>query len=302
MGELWIPITICAAFMQNLRSALQKHLKAELSTSGATFSRFFYAVPLAIVFAFALRWFGDIPWPGVNARFFGYCVLGGFTQIVATALLVYLFSFRNFAVGTTYSKTEVIQTAIFGAVLFGESIGWFATVAILISLVGVMVISVAKSALTVRNILLGWTHREALIGIASGAFFGISAVSVRAASLSLESANPFMQASTSLAVVLTLQTVGMSLFLRIREPGQIRKVVASWRVSGLVGVSGMLGSLCWFTAMTLQNAAYVRALGQVELVFTFIASYVFFKERAARLELVGIALIMVGIVVLLLLR
>jgi len=34
MLELWIPITIAAAFFQNLRSALQKHLKGRLSTAG----------------------------------------------------------------------------------------------------------------------------------------------------------------------------------------------------------------------------------------------------------------------------
>ena len=41
--ELWIPITVFAAFMQNLRSALQKHLKGRLSTGGASYVRFFYA-------------------------------------------------------------------------------------------------------------------------------------------------------------------------------------------------------------------------------------------------------------------
>ena len=37
--ELWIPITIAAAFLQNLRSAGQKHLKSVMGTSGATFVR-----------------------------------------------------------------------------------------------------------------------------------------------------------------------------------------------------------------------------------------------------------------------
>ena len=32
--------------------------------------------------------------------------------------------------------------------------------------------------------------------------------------------------------------------------------------------------------MTLQNAAYVRALGQIELVFTFAITYLYFRERA----------------------
>ena len=76
--------------------------------------------------------------------------------------------------------------------------------------------------------------------------------------------------------------------------------IVQWRVASLVGVSGMLGSAGWFTAMTLENAAYVRAVGQVELVFTFIASCFFFRERSTALELAGIVLIVGGIVILLL--
>ena len=45
--EIWIGITLAAAFLQNLRSMLQKHLKARLSSLGATAIRFFFAMPLA---------------------------------------------------------------------------------------------------------------------------------------------------------------------------------------------------------------------------------------------------------------
>ena len=55
MIELWIPITIAAAFCQNLRSALQKHLTSKLSTSGATFIRFFYAVVPAWLYVWFLH-------------------------------------------------------------------------------------------------------------------------------------------------------------------------------------------------------------------------------------------------------
>jgi drug/metabolite transporter (DMT)-like permease len=44
----------------------------------------------------------------------------------------------------------------------------------------------------------------------------------------------------------------------------------------------------------------VRALGQIELVFTFAASYFFFHERTNRIELLGIFLVIGGIVILLL--
>jgi len=62
----------------------------------------------------------------------------------------------------------------------------------------------------------------------------------------------------------------------------------------------MLGSVCWFTAFTIQNAAYVRALGQIELLFTFIATTMFFRETVDRREVIGIALVIAGIVLLVL--
>ena len=298
--ELWVPITLAAAFMQNLRSALQKHVKGSLSTSGATFCRFIYAVPLALAYVALLGEGLGFEWPDPNPRFALFAMVGGVTQITATALLVYLFSLRNFAVGTTYSKTETVQAAVFGLVILGEPVSFAAAVAIGISLVGVMLISVARSRLTLGNLFLGWTGRAAFIGVLSGTFFGLSAVAYRAASLSLGGEGFLMQAAFTLACVVVFQTAVMAVWIRLREPGELSRVIGRWRVASLVGVSGMLGSAAWFTAMTLENAAYVRAVGQVELVFTLVASYFFFRERSTALELVGIVLIVGGIVILLL--
>ena len=298
--ELWVPVTLAAAFMQNLRSALQKHLKGSLSTSGATFCRFIYAVPLALAYVALLGEGFGFEWPDPNPRFALFAMVGGVTQITATALLVYLFSLRNFAVGTTYSKTETVQAAVFGLVILGEPVSLAAALAIGISLVGVMLISVAKSRLTLRNLFLGWTGQTAFIGVLSGTFFGLSAVAYRAASLSLGGEGFLMQAAFTLACVVVFQTAVMAVWIRLREPGELSRVIGRWRVASLVGVSGMLGSAAWFTAMTLENAAYVRAVGQIELVFTFIASYFFFRERSTALELAGIVLIVGGIVILLL--
>ena len=298
--ELWVPITLAAAFMQNLRSALQKHLKGTLSTSGVTFCRFVYAAPLALVYVAALGEGYGFEWPDPSPRFALFAMLGGITQITATALLVYLFSLRNFAVGTTYSKTETVQTAVFGLVILGEPVSSLAAVAIVISLVGVMSISVAKSHLTLRNLFVGLTGRAAFIGMLSGTFFGLSAVAYRAAALSLGGEGFLMQAGFTLACVVVFQTAVMAVWIRVREPGELTRVFRGWRVASLVGVAGMIGSVGWFTAMTLENAAYVRAVGQVELVFTFIASYFFFRERSTALEIAGILLIVAGIVTLLL--
>ena len=298
--DAWIPITVAAAFFQNVRSALQKHLKGRLSTTGATFSRFAYAAPLALVYVTTLAALTAHDLPAPNPAFIAYAVVGGLAQITATALLLYSFSFRNFAVGTTYSKSETVQTAIFGIVILGDPLGLGAAAAIVISLVGVMAISVARTRITFLGLLTSLAEKPALIGIASGAFFGLSAISYRGASLSLGEQGFLIRAAYTLACVTVFQTLVMSIYMRVREPGQVTAVFRAWRVSAWAGITGMIASACWFTAMTIQNAAYVRALGQIELVFTFAASIFLFREWPNRAEVVGILLVIAGILILLL--
>ncbi|PHQ70515.1 MAG: hypothetical protein COB93_05330 [Sneathiella sp.] len=298
--EAWIPITIFAAFFQNVRTALQKYLKDRLSTGGATYVRFLFGAPFALVYFLGLDHFTELPVPTPNANFAIFVFIGGLAQILATALLVALFSLKNFAVGTTYSKTETVQAAIFGIVILNETVGYGGLLAIAISFVGILLMSMSNSAFTVRDFFSGWTSKAAVYGLLSGGLFGISAVTYRAASLSLGGEGAIMQAAFTLVCVLFFQTFVMSVYLPLREPGQITKVIKAWRVAVIVGLTGMLGSVGWFTAMTLQNAAYVRALGQVELVFTFAVSYFYFKEKTNRVEALGISLVVLGILVLLL--
>ena len=293
--ELWVPITIAAAFLQALRSALQKRLLVRLSVNGATYCRFIYAAPFALAYPLLLTLGPETTLPTPNAFFVLFAAAGGVAQAVGTALLIYLFSLRNFATGVAYSKTEVVQTAVFSLVILGEMVTAMGAVAITVSLVGVVLISLVRD--TSRP---AWTGRAALVGLASGGLLGLSAVCYRAGALALADGGVLMRAAFTLAFTVTLQTVGMGLWIRARESGELVRVLQCWRSAWPVGLVGMLGSAGWFTAMTLENAAYVRAVGQIELVFAFAASVLFFRERPTPAESLGIALIMVGVVVLVL--
>jgi drug/metabolite transporter (DMT)-like permease len=297
--ELWIPITIVAAFLQNLRSAAQKHLKAVMGTTGATFVRFGFGFPFALIFVAVLYWLVGYPLPALNATFFGWALLGALGQIVATFLLIHLFSFRNFAVGTAYSRTEPAQAAIFALVFLGERASLGAVAAIAISVVGVMLISVAHVAVSLRSMLASTVSRNALIGLASGTAFGISAVAYRAASLALGGPNFLMQAAVTLAFVICFQTAIMLVWMVWKDCAEIGRIVTAWKPSLFTGFVGASASLGWFTAMTLQQAAIVKSLAQIEMLFTFAATVFFFKEKINRLEIAGCALIVGGILVLL---
>ena len=298
--ELWIPITIAAAFLQNLRSAAQKHLKGVMGTTGATFVRFGFGLPFALIFLFGLAMLGFGPVPAPTFPFLLWVVVGAATQIGGTFLLIHLFSHRNFAVGTAYSRTEPAQAAIFGLAFLGERATVGALAAIAISVFGVMLISVAHMHMSWRNLVASVFARNALIGLGSGTMFGASAVAYRAAALELGGPNFMMQAACTLAWTITLQTIAMGLWMLWKDRAEIGRIAGAWKVSLFTGFAGATASFGWFMAMTLQQAAIVKALGQIEMLFTFAASIFFFHERINRIEAIGCFLIVAGIVMLVL--
>ena len=297
--ELWIPITIAAAFLQNLRSAVQKHLKGVMGTTGATFVRFGFGVPFALAFTAFLHAGVGYAMPPLSAAFFFWAVVGGLGQIAATFLLVHLFSFRNFAVGTAYSRTEPAQAAVFGLAFLGDRISLGTVAAIAISVFGVMLISVAHMSVSWRTMFSSLGSRTALIGLASGTLFGISAVAYRAASLALGGPNFMMQAAVTLSFVIVFQTAVMLAWMLWKEPEEIGRVRAAWKPSLFTGLVGASASFGWFSAMTLQKAAVVKSLAQIEMLFTFAAAIFVFKEKVNRLETAGCILIVAGILTLL---
>ena len=299
--ELWIPLTIGAAFFQNIRSALQKHLNSDLSTLGAAYVRFIYAVPVALVYFIGLTVYTGHPFPEFGSSFLIYALLGGLCQILFTVFLLWLFSFHNFAVGTSFSKLETVIVALFGLLLLGDKLTGIVVFAIAISATGLVILSVGQSKLTIRSMLSGLWRLPTVIGLACATWLGLSVVFFRAASLSLHLDQYLIAASFTLLLVLIMQSLVMGVGMALRDLNSLKLVFVHWRSASLVGISGAIASIGWFSAFTLQNATYVRALGQVELLFTFVATVFWFRESITRVELLGIGLVS-GSIILLLLR
>ncbi|WP_458791291.1 EamA family transporter [Yoonia sp. MH D7] len=295
--ELWIPITIGAALAQTVRFMLQKQLKAtQLSTAGATFARFIYSTPLVAIAALVYVVASGQGAPEIPAAFWGYAALGGTSQIIGTACVVALFAHRNFAVGITFKKTEVLLSALIGFVILGDVISLKGLAAILLGLFGVLLLSdvpAAKGRLHRRI----WNKGTAL-GLMSGFMFGFSGNGYRGASLSLESGDVLYRAIVTLAFVTAFQTAIMAIWLVWRERGEITRVLRAWRIGSLVGLSSMAGSLCWYTAFTLQTVAYVNALGQIELLFSIMVGALVFGEKTSRREWQGLLILTASIIVL----
>lgn len=297
-NTLWIFVAVAAAGFQTLRFMLQKSLSmGTLSAGGATLARFLFSAPFVAALALGYLSYSGADWPALGNRFLPFALVGAMAQILATWCVVALFQHRNFAVGITFKKTEVVQTALVGFLVLGDRISFGGLMAILIGLLGVLVLSDRPEG---GAGLKRFLNKGAGLGLLSGAFFAVSAVGYRGATLEVGSDDPLMRALISLMVVTASQSVGLGSYLIWREPGQVGRVLASWRSSIWMGLASLGGSLGWFLAFTLQNAAYVFAVGQVEVIFSILISVLVFKEQISRREGAGIALITASVLTLVL--
>ncbi len=297
---IWIPITFLAAFMQAARTAGQKHLTKDFSAIGASYVRFLWGLPFALIYLLFLKYNGGHSLPDAGSKFYVFAALTAFSQIGATVLLVFLFSLRNFAVGSTYARTEALLTAIVGAVAFHEALAGAGWLAVCLGAMGVILINLARTGVDGETLLRRLFQPAAGVGLAAGLGFAGASLFLRQASLSLGLDDWLYGAAFTLALVLVIQTTVMSVYVLIRARDQITAMGPNWRGCLFVGITSVIGSAGWFTAMTLERAAYVKALGQVELLFTLALSVLFFKERSTPKELAGMALVAGSIVVLLL--
>ena len=299
---LWVAVTIAAAAAQTLRNAAQRHLTPVLGTLGATLVRFLYGLPFALLWLAAVYVVGDFPLPTPNVTFAMWVTLSAVTQIGATALLLRVMAERNFALGTAYAKSEVIQVAVFGLVFLGDPITIGSLTAIALCTVGVLMLSPIDRQRPFRTLLSGWTSPTALMGLLSGAGFGIAAVGYRGGALALEGASFIMAAAYTVAAAQALQAVLLGGWLLVRNADVVVKVCRAWRASLFAGFMGAAASVGWFTAMAIEPAAHVRTLALVEIFFGYAVSRRVFREKLSRLELIGMMLLAVGLVVVTLAR
>lgn len=292
---LWIPVTLWAALAQTVRNAAQRSLTAELGTLGATLVRFLYGLPFAALWLFAVDFFVQEELPQANLKFLLWVTLGAVCQIAATALLLRTMEERNFALGVAYSKSEVVQVALFGFAFLGDPVSAPLALAVASGTLGVLLLSP-------QGLRLGWATRPALLGLASGAGFALASVGYRGAALALPGAGFLIAAAFTLLTAQALQTALLGGFLLIRNPAAVIKAAKQWRRSLLAGFMGAAASAGWFTGFALEPAAHVRTLGLAELVFSYAVSLRLFRERLRPRELAGMALLALGVAAITLLR
>lgn len=297
---VWIPVSIAAALFQCWRTAMQQKLRGLLSVNGAGFVRYLYGAPMALVLFLVTLGITGQAVPVPNGMFLLWCALGGLFQILATNLLIMSFGYRNFAVGTAYSKTETVQSAIVALIVLNEVLAPLAWVGIGIGLAGVMTLSLAGRGMKPGELIAATVQPAALCGLGAGLVFGFTTVFIKLANFSIEGDSLVVRALFALVITNAMQIVMQGAYLLWREPVELRKALTSWRSSMWVGTLSACGSACWFTGFALADVALVRSVGQIEIVFTLLFSRFYLKETLKPGDVAGLVLVVCGVLVIIL--
>lgn len=292
----WIPIVVWAAFAQTARNATQRTLVAELGTLSATLVRFLYGLPFALAWLLLVSRFSAAAaaLPPFGWTYGAWLALGAVAQLGATALLLLAMKQRNFIVGVTFSKTEVLQVGLFASLFLHEWPTPLSALAMVVATIGVVLLSLPAKVGQGR---LGWSGNAAWFGLGSGALFALSGVGYRGAALELGPYSPWLTGAWNVLLAQCLQTLLLGGWLALRAPGALAAIARAWRLSLLAGTMGALASIGWLTAFALRPASDVKTLGLIEVLFSYLVSRRLFREQMTRTEGAGLLLVGTGVLV-----
>jgi drug/metabolite transporter (DMT)-like permease len=292
----WIPIVLWAALAQTVRNAAQRSLTATAGTLAATLVRFLYGLPLAIVWLAVVKYGGSTLLAGAlpenfTPAYFAWLAVAAVTQLAATALMLAAMAERNFIIAITWTKTDVLQVAVFSSLFLHEWPSVLALFAIVVATLGVVLLSRPAGSQA-----MGFGGRPALLGIGAGGLFALASVGYRGASLQMPGVSPWLVGAWGVVGAQLLQTVLMGGWLAWRDTSSLGVIFRAWKLSTVAGCMGALASIAWLTATALRPAADVRTLGLVEVIFSYLVSHRVFGERLSRREKIGMAMVTIGLV------
>lgn len=282
---IWPALVVGAAALQVLRNAAQRELTDRLGLWGATYVRFLYGLPFALVWSLGVAaWRGPSGAP--SWAFAGWILLGAATQAAATAALVLAMRGRAFAVATALSKTEVLGSALVGMLLIHDALTPGAWLGAAIGTAGVVAmahVSVDRSALS-----------AAIAGAGAGLLFSFSSVSYRA-SAHAWGGDPWVGAAASLAATLCIQTIGGGVLMLCFARPALLALARAWRPSLVPGAAGAISSALLFTGFALgPSAGAVKTVQLVDVIIAWAVSRRLFREHIQLVEAAGAALVLVG--------
>ena len=142
--------------------------------------------------------------------------------------------------------------------------------------------------------------KQVTLGVSCGIFLGLSSVLYKVALDSVTSDLIYKKVLVLSFLALAFQSAIFGTYILVTEGTQnVLKLILIWKRGLPVGFFACAATFCWFYAFSLVDATLVRAVGQLEIVFSVLISFIFYKERIKPFELIGMSLITISILALL---
>ena len=295
----WILITVVASLSQTLRSVFQKNIIEDVGVLASAYSRFIFALPFVALLAVLFLGAQEIVLlKTISLKAWFFLIAASICQILFTIILIKLFTLRSFAIGVAFSKTEVIQTTLLEIIIIGFILTSHVFLSIIIGFIGMLFMSKQKliGKLGYNRLFL----KQVTWGVSCGIFLGLSSVLYKVALDIVVTDLIYKKVLVLSFLALAFQSVIFGTYIVSTEGKQnVLKLFSIWEKGLPVGFFGCAATFCWFSAFSLIDATFVRAVGQLEIVFSVLISYIFYKEKITGFELIGMSLITISILALL---
>ena len=295
----WVLITAIASLSQTFRSVFQKNLIEDVGVLASAYSRFIFALPfVALLAIFFLDAQELVILKNFSSTVWFFLIAASICQILFTIILIKLFTLRSFAIGVAFSKTEVIQTTLLEIIIVGFILTSQVLSAIIIGFIGMLFMSKQKLIGNVGYNKLFF--KQVTLGVSCGIFLGLSSVLYKVALDGVTSDLIYKKVLILSFLALAFQSAIFGIYILVTEGTQnALKLMLIWKRGLPVGFFACAATFCWFYAFSLVDATLVRAVGQLEIVFSVLISFIFYKERITGFELIGMSLITISILALL---
>lgn len=302
-APVWIALSLLAGLLQVVRNAASKALGRDVPHLLNTWARFTFNLPFtATVLLLASAWAG---WPVLTARFWLWTAACALTQSLANTCLVAAFARIPFARAVVLHKLEVALAPFVGVLLFGEYpslLGWSG---VFLCAVGTVAINLAARPGAGWRELLRF-DRGSVYAFGSAANVVFASFFLKAGCSEFVAGNVqlphavFLAAMHSLVHAAWMQSVVLTLVLACDRRRPLRLVRPHLPGMLRLGAAAAVSSVCWFWAYALQYVAYVKALGQVEVVAAALWGHFLLREAGVRRLVPAMVLVLAGILLVLL--
>jgi drug/metabolite transporter (DMT)-like permease len=284
---MWFGLSLLSALFQVLRNMSMKHLGHALDDTINVWGRFTFILPFLAGF---VLWHGI---PPLQPGFWGYAMLFGISQTAGTLSLSKALKLSDISIVTSLWKISLLFLVIFAFLTLGETPSTLGLLGILVSVVGVYLLNVQKSRISVwaplRELFVDHGQRYTLL---AAIFYAPSVVLIKQLILL---SDPYF---ANLIAYLAASLIVLPLVLH-RSAKHFVQIPRHWPSFFGMGLFACLSSVCHSIAYQLTLTSYVESVKQAEILFALVIGYTVFHERARVWTILpGSLTMMLGIILL----